>query len=83
MSGADGPGTLDPPRTTVSVTPAVVAAAVQAVSAAVFLGGVARLVSWRVSGRPHPVLVGATALELAGIPVLVAWQKRVARLAGR
>jgi len=57
------------------------AAAVQAVSAAVFLGGVARLVSWRVSGRPHPVLVGATALELVGIPVLVAWQKRVARLA--
>ena len=31
MSGADGHGALDPPRTTVSVTPAVVAAAVQAV----------------------------------------------------
>ena len=59
------------------------AAAVQAVSAAIFLGGVARLVSWRASGRPHPVLVGATALELAGTPVLVAWQRRVARLAGR
>lgn len=57
------------------------AAAVQAVSAAVFLGGVARLVSWRSRGRPHPVLVAATALELAGIPVLVAWQRRVARLA--
>ena len=48
------------------------AAALQAVSAAVFLGGVARLVSWRASGRPHPVLVGATALELVGIPVLLA-----------
>ena len=56
-------------------------AAVRAVSAAVFLGGVARLVSLRASGRPHPVLVGATVLELAGIPVLLAWQKRVARLA--
>jgi len=55
------------------------ATAVRAVSAAIFLGGVARLVSWRASGRPHPVLVGATALELAGIPVLVAWQRRVAR----
>ena len=59
------------------------AATVQTVSAAVFLGGVARLVSWRTSGRPHPVLVGATTLELLGIPVLVAWQQRVARLAGR
>jgi len=59
------------------------AATVQTVSAAVFLGGVARLVSWRVSGRPHPVLVGATALELVAVPVLVAWQQRVARSAGR
>lgn len=58
-------------------------ATVRAVSAAVFLGGVARLVSWRVMGRPHPVLVGATALELAGIPVLLAWQRQVARLARR
>ena len=31
MSAADGHGALDPPRTTVSITPAVVAAAVQAV----------------------------------------------------
>lgn len=59
------------------------ATAVRAVSTAIFLGGLARLVSWRATGRPHPVLVGATALELAGIPVLVAWQKRVATLAGR
>ena len=53
------------------------------VSGAVFLGGLARLVAWRATGRPHPLLVGATGLELLGIPVLLAWQRRVARLAGR
>ena len=49
----------------------------RAVSATVFLGGLARSLSWRKAGRPHPVLVGATALEL-GIPVLAVWQARVA-----
>jgi hypothetical protein len=51
------------------------------VSGAVFLGGLGRLVAWRSTGRPHPVLVGATALELIGIPSLMAWQHRVATLA--
>lgn len=53
------------------------------VSGALFLGGVARLLAWRTTGRPHPVVVGATALELLGTPVLVAWQHRVARRARR
>jgi hypothetical protein len=50
----------------------------RAVSGALFLGGAARLLGWRTAGRPHPVLVGAAALELLGTPVLVAWQHRVA-----
>jgi hypothetical protein len=55
----------------------------RAVSAAVFLGGLARVRSWQASGRPHPVFVGATALELIGIPAVAAWQTHVARVAGR
>jgi uncharacterized protein DUF4345 len=54
----------------------------RAVCSAVTLGGLARVLSWRTSGRPHPVLVGATALEL-GIPALLLWQRRVAERAGQ
>jgi hypothetical protein len=56
---------------------------VRAVSVAVVLGGLARAWSWRTAGRPHPVFVGATALELVGIPALAAWQAHVARVADR
>ncbi|MGY1755184.1 DUF4345 family protein [Blastococcus sp. SYSU D01042] len=48
------------------------------VSGALLLGGAARLLAWRRTGRPHPVVLGATALELLGPPALVAWQHRVA-----
>ena len=58
-------------------------ALVRGVSGALFLGGAVRLLAWRSTGRPHPALVGATALELLGPPLLVAWQRRVARSAGR
>jgi hypothetical protein len=52
-------------------------------SAVIVLGGLARVRSWRVTGRPHPSFIGATALELVGVPALVAWQDLVARRARR
>jgi hypothetical protein len=56
---------------------------VRALSAVLVLGGLARVRSWRLTGRPHPLFIGATALELVGVPGLVAWQGLVARRAGR
>ena len=50
-------------------------------TAVVFVGGLARLVSWRTTGRPHTVSIAATVLELVGVPAVMAWQSRVARLA--
>lgn len=48
----------------------------------VVLGGLARLLAWRASGRPHPTMVGAVVLELVGVPAVAVWQARVARRAG-
>lgn len=41
------------------------------------VGGLARILSWRQRGRPHPVAVGATALETLGVPLLLIWQRRI------
>ena len=43
----------------------------------IFLGGLARLRSWQQRGRPHPITVGAIALEIIGVPILLAWQRRL------
>ena len=49
----------------------------RAVCGTVFLGGLARLLSWRATGRPHSIFVGAIGLELVGMPALVAWQAKI------
>lgn len=48
----------------------------------IFVGGFARLVSWRATGRPHPVFIAALGLELFGVPGLLLWQRAVSRRAG-
>lgn len=41
------------------------------------VGGLARIAAWRKSGRPHPAIVGALALETIGAPLLLTWQRHL------
>jgi hypothetical protein len=52
---------------------------VRIIAAAGFVGGIGRLLSWRTIGRPHPVYIAATVLELVGMPALVVWHEQVRR----
>lgn len=46
---------------------------------AIFAGGVGRALAWLSAGPPHPLFAVLTVVELAGPPLLVAWQARLAR----
>jgi hypothetical protein len=48
------------------------------VSAAVFVGGLARIASWLAVGQPHALMLVLLAIELIVPPVLVLWQRRLA-----
>ena len=52
--------------------------AVSFAAATIAIGGLARLRSWQQRGRPHPITVGAIALETIGGPILLAWQRHLA-----
>ncbi len=58
------------------------AQALRVVVTVVFVGGVGRLFSMAQVGLPHPALVMATVAELL-YPLLLLWQRSVARAAGR
>src|SRR3954470_16466813 len=43
----------------------------------IFVGGLARVMSWQQRGRPHPTAVIAIALETIGVPIMLPWQRRI------
>ena len=53
-------------------------AAVRAVAAATFVGGLARILAARHSGPPHPLFRALTVLELVTAPALLAAQRQLA-----
>ena len=48
---------------------------------AVFLGGIGRVISWMHVGPPLPFFIALMVIELAGAPVFIYWQYRVASAA--
>ena len=51
--------------------------AVSFAASTIAIGGLARLWSWQQRGRPHPITVAAVAAETLGVPILLAWQRRI------
>lgn len=51
--------------------------AVSFAASTIAIGGLARLRSWQQSGRPHPAIVAAIALEVLAGPLLLIWQRSV------
>jgi hypothetical protein len=47
----------------------------------VFAGGIARVLAWRQSGRPHALFIPAIGLELVGMPAMAIWHQRIVRRA--
>jgi hypothetical protein len=58
------------------------ATVLRAAMAALFLGGVARAVSWMSVGEPHSLAIVLMAIELIAPPIVVAWQATLARRRG-
>jgi hypothetical protein len=55
-------------------------AAVRIAAGAVFLGGLGRCISMAAIGHPgDPTMVAGVVLELGAVPLLVLWQRRIAR----
>ncbi|MCH0543301.1 DUF4345 domain-containing protein [Streptomyces sp. MUM 203J] len=52
---------------------------VRVVCGAVFLGGLARTVSYLAAGAPHPLFVAGIGVELLVPPLLLLWSARVPR----
>ncbi|TWP47491.1 DUF4345 domain-containing protein [Lentzea tibetensis] len=52
---------------------------VRGVSAVVFAGGIARLISLVAAGTPHPMIFGLLGVELVVPPLLVGWHNRLIR----
>jgi hypothetical protein len=53
-------------------------AAIQRACATMFIGGTARLLAARCSGRPHTLFQALTVVELVTTPAIVAWQRSIA-----
>lgn len=51
------------------------------VCAMVFIGGIARVISWALSGTPHVIMIVLMIFELVIPPLLVVWHRWVAKTA--